>query len=1392
MAPKKIKSPVPPTPPGPPTTGAPLSVEEFLNQALPSTTAPVGTPTTTPNVPTLGAPTGTPTQTSSRLARQAEAKLRTTATSAANLGISVPAELMPADYQNIPILKKKEEKPGFWGKLGQGALSAVSDVTNIIDIPKRIVVAGIDEAADVFTKGDTSGSFLGNIADPTYGFGDVVGDITDNKWVNRAIGFAGDVLLDPLTYLTAGGSAVVKTGVAAAGKTAAREVAEIVVKETAEGLLKRGAKEASVDALKLADDAFRNAQKALDIAIEGGDEAFIATMRKAYDEAGQAVTAASMDIAKEMGTKSGAVLLAEEARQAAYDKWATATGAARDAAGKELDRATEDVVRAIGRKQARRSYRGEAREALAEQARRTRQIAENQLESLRTVPVNQFTPDRLLRIQTLEQTIADLSDEVIKDIAVRGYNAIKGDVARTLGVTSRSRLSLGRRALFIPGSEKLTTALGTTAVSARLAAINKLPGGERILKAITPMGRKGLFSPDEVLEWRMALRTGKVKADDAVRYTALLKANKDYNQLFNATRRKAGQEVAQAIRTVSDEDASVVAKMLDTPQASWNSLGIKPSPNQLAIYDRARSTFDGWLNEANAIIDRFGGTPLTGIPNYFPHAQSDDALRWISANPDAAKRVAFGIGKDIDAQFLADNFIERTLVAGKKWFGKTLTDADIRGGVRRLNEIARDPRYGNLNFDFFETDVRRALAKYGENHARFMATMQSIDGLASKIGGGRYGDLGAKEVIKEIRPAYAITAKDDIVDALQSLQDTINNTFVVESVLGPTPGAQDVIDIVLGKVDDLLAKVESKVGYDVQGNIIRLPLVDKTEVLDDLYYIQDLASTFASELDDGTLSTVVRLTQDQFDQLNLRLFNINQLNEMFPEGAFNKLEDVILNRLEDIQFVEVLGPALRQMEDGWKILQTGLISGDAVTLAVKEELESIFSNIKRIENPKVAKNLERTIGSFNRFFKSYATATPGFHVRNAISNAFQLLAAGVDFENVAPALKHYNNYWRINRRRVQQGLEALTPGQYARSLTDVPYAERELIRSALLSVDLEATQFAEAIGSASGRVGITGKELGPDAILGGVRSIPGTPIRASRKLGQLVEGTNRFILTYDGLRKGLNPSEAFARTNKFLFDYSDLSSTDRVVRQIIPFWMWTSRNLPLQLENMLTNPRAYSWYSSLKKNLMDEEQPEYLPNYLKRGGAFTVGGMVVEPNLGFPGAGQPSPLEEIAKLPLYAVTGNETAVQESFRNLLGSSSPIVQAPIEYATGTNLFGGYPLVSEYSKLTPEQQRTNYILNTLLPSASWLGRIAQAGGVAPTSEGARQILGLSPISTYGKTPEEIAAQESERQSSALYRYFGLPIRTLTEREQISEIDRRRRALEALIALEERRRQG
>jgi hypothetical protein len=65
--------------------------------------------------------------------------------------------------------------------------------------------------------------------------------------------------------------------------------------------------------------------------------------------------------------------------------------------------------------------------------------------------------------------------------------------------------------------------------------------------------------------------------------------------------------------------------------------------------------------------------------------------------------------------------------------------------------------------------------------------------------------------------------------------------------------------------------------------------------------------------------------------------------------------------------------------------------------------------------------------------------------------------------------------------------------------------------------------------------------------------------------------------------------------------------------------MWTSRNLPLTIQNIYMNPRPYQFYQNLRRNIEDEEKTSKLPKYMREAGGFALAGtgLAATPELGF-------------------------------------------------------------------------------------------------------------------------------------------------------------------------------
>jgi hypothetical protein len=220
--------------------------------------------------------------------------------------------------------------------------------------------------------------------------------------------------------------------------------------------------------------------------------------------------------------------------------------------------------------------------------------------------------------------------------------------------------------------------------------------------------------------------------------------------------------------------------------------------------------------------------------------------------------------------------------------------------------------------------------------------------------------------------------------------------------------------------------------------------------------------------------------------------------------------------------------------------------------------------------------------------------------------------------------------------------------------------------------------------------------------------------RFSKKYGQISDNMSRFILGFDSAKQGMNSDMATARVRKFYFDYEDLSKLDRVAKQFIPFWIWSSRNLPLQLENMWLNPRPYALYNTFKRNIRDKEseQRSPLPKFLQEVEAFKLPGVgaYAAPDLNF--------------TRIQQQLGQLTNPKKFGTNL----NPLFRVPIEQAIKQNLYNDEPIETANDRLMKALQ----------------------GLVVPVATGDRLL------NSYG-----------DAKINAWLGVFGVPVRKIKEKE-------------------------
>jgi len=80
-------------------------------------------------------------------------------------------------------------------------------------------------------------------------------------------------------------------------------------------------------------------------------------------------------------------------------------------------------------------------------------------------------------------------------------------------------------------------------------------------------------------------------------------------------------------------------------------------------------------------------------------------------------------------------------------------------------------------------------------------------------------------------------------------------------------------------------------------------------------------------------------------------------------------------------------------------------------------------------------------------------------------------------------------------------------------------------------------------------------------------------VKTGRTIGTAVEDNARLAHFVDKISKGMDADSAAKSVKKFLFDYTELTAFEQnAMKRVFPFYSWSRKNLPLQLEMMVKKP----------------------------------------------------------------------------------------------------------------------------------------------------------------------------------------------------------------------------
>jgi hypothetical protein len=450
-------------------------------------------------------------------------------------------------------------------------------------------------------------------------------------------------------------------------------------------------------------------------------------------------------------------------------------------------------------------------------------------------------------------------------------------------------------------------------------------------------------------------------------------------------------------------------------------------------------------------------------------------------------------------------------------------------------------------------------------------------------------------------------------------------------------------------------------------------------------------------LDDLSLAATESLLHNEIEQLTLATEKLNYARSLANAQAAARSGEL----------PKVFVAALH---DNWVTLHGGLVKpGDTI---VDKELFSRFMRVtEAVNDPKL---FTRTFNNLTNLWKTYATLSPGFHVRNGLGGIFMNLSDGVGFTHQLEAIDLFKQLrsggpeWLRNQdERVQQAVKAMFASG-------------------------AGGQFEEA----GMRTGLANNFLA----------------RKSRKAGEWVEGPLRLAMSLHSYDQGDTLLQTYERINRVHFDYSRVSRMDESMKRIIPFWTFMSRNLPLQVTQIYAKPQAYAYYESVKRNFSVPNDP-LTPEYWGRLGAWNTGlefkGMplYLDADFGF------NRLESDIGTLQDVLGGNPGA-------LLSNVNPLLSAPADFLAKRDSFYDRSYkdtdFSEQSGLfgTPLK-----VLANLIP-----GQTNPEGQVSDNFT--NLVRSLIPV--YDRGVRLSGEADPQRAPESWARFFGAPVRTLSDKQR------------------------
>jgi hypothetical protein len=385
--------------------------------------------------------------------------------------------------------------------------------------------------------------------------------------------------------------------------------------------------------------------------------------------------------------------------------------------------------------------------------------------------------------------------------------------------------------------------------------------------------------------------------------------------------------------------------------------------------------------------------------------------------------------------------------------------------------------------------------------------------------------------------------------------------------------------------------------------------------------------------------------------------SIKEINKAYGEPVFStKLPDLIA--IQGVRTAKVIGGdelfknVSKFGSKGPRSLKgVDYVESTAPDLAGKffhpEIAKHVDATYQKLVNPEEINEIVKTYDTVQNLWKTSATYwNVAFHTRNSISNLWQNSLARVN--NPADYAKAGKIQFGLRK-----GIDNLLPD------------EKQIINE-------YQKQGLSKVGHLSGDIGQS-IETEIHSAMDLLKSRkPGQALnKVGGAAGDMVEGNAKLAHFIAKRKEGLSPFDAGHSVKKYLFDYEDLTRLEKEgFKRLFPFYTFTRKNMPLQLETLVKNPSRQSKLIKAKNNVEiltgDDKTNAILPEWIKESAPVFVG--------------RKDGKVRYVKMEGFLPVADLNRLSDPTKGMLNMLSPVLKSPLEQAANYNFYFGQKITKQ----------------------------------------------------------------------------------------------------------------